>query len=139
MLCTGDDLIGPRDIKKGLHMLANANIKTLEEAEDEEIDAQENIDLEANRKKRIKKHDKTDTLTLEQMNQVWRTPAPLPFRTMGQCVDDCLLSCMMQMEVTVCPGFTVCIAPCALLDDSLKPITTFSVCACATLGQSTRC
>lgn len=60
-------------------MLANANIKTLEEAEDEEIDAQENIDLEANRKKRIKKHDKTDTLTLEQMNQVWRTPAPLPF------------------------------------------------------------
>lgn len=54
-------------------MLANANIKTLEEAEDEEIDAQENIDLEANRKKRIKKHDKTDTLTSEQMNQVWRT------------------------------------------------------------------
>ena len=51
-------------------MLANANIKTLEEAEDEEIDAQENIDLEANRKKRIKKHDKTDTLTSEQMNQV---------------------------------------------------------------------
>lgn len=57
-------------------MLANANIKTLEEAEDEEIDAQENIDLEANRKKRSKKHDKTDTLTSEQMNQVWHTPAP---------------------------------------------------------------
>lgn len=59
-------------------MLANANIKTLEEAEDEEIDAQENIDLEANRKKRVKKHDKTDSLSLEQMNQVWRTSAPLP-------------------------------------------------------------
>lgn len=66
----GDDLIGPRDIKKGLHMLANANIKTLEEEEDEEIDAQENIDLEANRKRRLQKHDKADTLTSEQMNQV---------------------------------------------------------------------
>ena len=52
-------------------MLANANIKTLEEAEDEEIDAQENMDLEANRKKRIhKKTDKADTLSSEQMNQV---------------------------------------------------------------------
>lgn len=54
-------------------MLANANIKTLEEEEDEEIDAQENIDLEANRKRRLQKHDKADTLTSEQMNQVWRT------------------------------------------------------------------
>ncbi|KAL3137079.1 hypothetical protein ABBQ32_006664 [Trebouxia sp. C0010 RCD-2024] len=66
----GDDLIGPRDIKKGLHMLANANIKTLEEEEDEEIDAQENFDLEANRKRRLQKHDKADTLTSQQMNQV---------------------------------------------------------------------
>lgn len=66
----GDDLLGPRDVKKGLHMLANANIKTLEDEEDEEKDAQEDIDLEANRKKRVQKHDKTDTLTSEQMNQV---------------------------------------------------------------------
>ena len=69
-LCTGDDLIGPRDIKKGLHMLANANVKILEDEEDEDKDEQTDIDLEANRKKRIKKHDKTDTLTSEQMNQV---------------------------------------------------------------------
>lgn len=68
----GDDLIGPRDIKKGLHMLANANVKVLEdeEEEDEDQDAQTDIDLEANRKKRIAKHDKNDTLTSEQMNQV---------------------------------------------------------------------
>ena len=66
-------MIGPREIKKGLHMLANANIKTLEEEEDEEIDAQESIDLEANRNKKIQKHDKADTLTSEQMNQVWST------------------------------------------------------------------
>ena len=79
-------------------MLANANIKTLEEAEDEEIDAQENIDLEANRKKRIKKHDKTDTLTLEQMNQVWRTSAPLSFFTTVQFTDDCLLCSLMHKE-----------------------------------------
>lgn len=52
-------------------MLANANIKTLEEEEDEEIDAQENFDLEANRKRRLQKHDKADTLTSQQMNQVW--------------------------------------------------------------------
>ena len=72
-------------------MLANANIKTLEEAEDEEIDAQENIDLEANRKKRVKKHDKTDTLTSEQMNQVWRAPVIL-----SQFIVDCLLCSIMH-------------------------------------------
>lgn len=66
----GDDLVGPRDIKKGLHMLANADVKILEDEEDEEKDAQTDIDLEANRKKRVKKHDKNDTLTSEQMNQV---------------------------------------------------------------------
>ena len=65
--CAGDDLIGPRDIKKGLHMLANANVKELEE---EEEDEETEVDLEANRQKRIKKKDKTDTLTSEQMNQV---------------------------------------------------------------------
>lgn len=70
-VCTGDDLIGPRDIKKGLHMLANANVKILEDEEDEDKDEQTDIDLEANRKKRVKKHDKTDTLTSEQMNQVY--------------------------------------------------------------------
>lgn len=68
--CTGDDLVGPRDIKKGLHMLANADVKILEDEEDEEKDEQTDIDLEANRKKRVKKHDRTDTLTSEQMNQV---------------------------------------------------------------------
>ncbi len=67
---TGDDLVGPRDIKKGLHMLANADVKILEDEEDEEKDEQTDIDLEANRKKRVKKHDKNDTLTSEQMNQV---------------------------------------------------------------------
>ena len=53
-------------------MLANANVKVLEdeEEEDEDQDAQTDIDLEANRKKRIAKHDKNDTLTSEQMNQV---------------------------------------------------------------------
>ena len=77
----GDDLLGPRDIKKGLHMLTNANIKTLEDEEDEEKDAQEDIDLEANRKKRVQKHDKTDTLTSEQMNQV---------QPQGPCFDICV-------------------------------------------------
>ena len=51
-------------------MLANADVKILEDEEDEEKDEQTDIDLEANRKKRVKKHDKTDTLTSEQMNQV---------------------------------------------------------------------
>lgn len=67
-------------------MLANANIKTLEEEEDEEIDAQENLDLEANRKRRIQKHDKADTLTSQQMNQVWCNHMP----------SDCLLSLMQH-------------------------------------------
>ncbi|DBA92869.1 hypothetical protein WJX77_000511 [Trebouxia sp. C0004] len=66
----GDDLVSPRDIKKGLHMLANADVRILEDEEDEEKDEQTDIDLEANRKKRVKKHDKNDTLTSEQMNQV---------------------------------------------------------------------
>lgn len=63
-------MIGPRDIKKGLHMLANADVKVLEDEENEDKDEQTDIDLEANRKKRTKKHDKTDTLTAEQMSQV---------------------------------------------------------------------
>ena len=59
----GDDLIGPRDIKKGLHMLANANVKELELEDDEDEDVQTDIDLEANRQKRIKKKTENDTLT----------------------------------------------------------------------------
>ncbi len=51
-------------------MLANANVKILEDEEDEDKHQQTDIDLEANRKKRVKKHDKTDTLTSEQMSQV---------------------------------------------------------------------
>ena len=52
-------------------MLANADVKMLEEEEDESTDEQTEVDLEANKKKRIKQHDKTDALTSEQMNQVW--------------------------------------------------------------------
>ena len=50
-------------------MLANANVKELEEEEEDNQDTE--VDLEANRQKRIRKKDKTDTLTSEQMNQVY--------------------------------------------------------------------
>lgn len=49
-------------------MLANADIKVLEDEEDE--DQETEVDLEANRQKRIKKKTENDTLTSEQMNQV---------------------------------------------------------------------
>ena len=87
--CAGDDLIGPRDIKKGLHMLANANVKELEEEEEEGQDTE--VDLEANRQKRIKKKDKTDTLTSEQMNQVHHITAL-------QCARLCVLSVCITLH-----------------------------------------
>lgn len=49
-------------------MLANANVKVLEDEEDEDVETE--VDLEANRQKRIKKKTENDTLTSEQMNQV---------------------------------------------------------------------
>ena len=102
--CSGDDLIGPRDIKKGLHMLANANVKVLEdEEEDEDQDAQTDIDLEANRKKRIAKHDKNDTLTSEQMNQV-----TVDCSTLSTCT-------MVTMRLFCMKPYSSRLVPCAAM------------------------
>ena len=78
-LPVGDDLIGPRDIKKGLHMLTNASVAVLEEDSDNQSDGdnsdvEEGQDTEAQRavRKRSKRRTSKDTdlLSVDQMNQV---------------------------------------------------------------------
>ena len=114
----GDDLIGPRDIKKGLHMLTNASIDELEEPSDDDGEG-ESGDGEHTRfsspgeRKRHKRRTSRDTdlLSKEQMNQVGASPQSLGRRgfhsTRQWChIDDLWLHCAsgsrQRLSVAMC-------------------------------------
>ena len=69
VLCTaGDDLIGPRDIKRGVHLLTNADMAILKE-DDEEEEAADQQHSRPRRKRRDSAAIRGEKLTEEQITQ----------------------------------------------------------------------
>ena len=64
--CAGDDLIGPRDIKRGVHLLTNAEMALLIE----DAEAEEEPTARGRRKRRDSATLRGDKLTEEQITQV---------------------------------------------------------------------
>lgn len=67
MIAAGDDLIGPRDIKRGVHLLTNAEMALL--TEDAEAENQEQQTMLGRRKRRDSAILRGDKLTEEQITQ----------------------------------------------------------------------
>jgi hypothetical protein len=66
MPATGDDLIGPRDIKRGVHLLTNAEMALLTE----DAEAEEEPSLRGRRRRRDSGVLRGDKLTEGQITQV---------------------------------------------------------------------
>jgi hypothetical protein len=64
---TGDDLIGPRDIKRGVHLLTNADMAILNTDEDDEVTDQQNS--KPRRKRRDSAAIRGEKLTEEQITE----------------------------------------------------------------------
>ena len=96
----GDDLIGPRDIKRGVHLLTNAEMAILNIEEEEEEtgvadeEAPEASDAPAKPKKQHKDSSivRGDKLSEEQLTQVC-TPDHL---------DPSMTGCLWQLIVASC-------------------------------------
>lgn len=71
MLVAGDDLIGPRDIKRGVHLLTNADMAILHIEEDDEPSEQQNS--RPRRKRRDSAILRGEKLTEEQITQAGRS------------------------------------------------------------------
>ena len=78
-MISGDDLIGPRDIKRGVHLLTNAEMALLiEDAEAEAAQEQQPARARGRLKRRDSAVLRGDKLTEEQITQV--TPDALCWR-----------------------------------------------------------
>ena len=76
-LHAGDDLIGPRDIKRGVHLLTNAEMALLIE----DAEAEEEPTARGRRKRRDSATLRGDKLTDEQITQVGALTGSTGMRT----------------------------------------------------------
>ena len=78
----GDDLIGPKDIKRGLHLLTNANMAALDEpAEEAEDSAADGADADVERQDgaaTAREAHAQELLSDDQINQVGRGDMQFP-------------------------------------------------------------
>ncbi len=91
--CAGDDLIGPRDIKRGVHLLTNAEMALLIE----DAEAEEEPTARGRRKRRDSATLRGDKLTEEQITQV-----SLLTSSTGACTVTAAGPPLMQMLSHIC-------------------------------------